>query len=664
MSPLYRPEINGLRGLAILLVIAYHANLILGNVALLPGGYLGVDIFFVISGYLITLQVLKQLNNNTFSFKGFYMRRARRLLPALFLVIFTSLPLAWRYLLPDEMKEYSGSIISSLLFVSNVWFLEKDSYYIASNQANPFLHTWSLAIEEQFYLLFPPLLYLLIKFYKKRALEVLMLFFLLSLILTQYLSYSNPNLSFYLLLTRSWELLAGCILAVLEVNYGRNNSKKLSAVMTFLGLLLIAGSCSFFDSYTKHPSVLSLIPVTGTVLLLWFCQKNELITQLLKNFFLVKIGLISYSLYLWHYPIFVFAKVRNEEFYHNNKLILISVSFLLSIISFHFIEKKLKRREKVSDQNFVKIILGGGLSLIFINGCFFYLNGVPTRFGPFSKLFTERTYTGCHNQPVGFNSKHSPCAVSAEGERGEIILIGDSHAETLDNQIKNIAQLNNRKFFQNTRDGCLFFNGLIQKHKIIGDLCYKKEYLPKRLHEWLNDNQEKAKSRIIIWVGRLPSVLHGEFDNKEGGLEKFKVPFAPYKTILKNEKSVDDIIVANFEFYAKNSEKLIIVYPIPEVGWNVPRVLIRQWRKGIDIKDISLSTSFEVYKSRTKKSFQLLNKINSKNIQRIYPSDYFCNQETGRCKVFDQTGIFYYDDDHLSSTGSAIIGEHIKNVIN
>ena len=662
MNISYRPEIDGLRALAVILVIIYHANFVIDNMTLLPGGYLGVDVFFVISGYLITLQILKGLNNQAFSFRDFYIRRARRLLPVLYLVMFMSFPFSWRYLLPDEMKEYSGSVISSLLFVSNFWFAGRDNYHTAVSWGSPFLHTWSLSIEEQFYLIFPPILFLLFKFFRKNILQILIFFFLLFLIHTQLFVMSDPSASFYLFSTRSWELFSGCILAVLEFIYGRNNSRTISKIMTLLGLSLIICSASLFNTGTPHPSFLSLAPVMGTALLIWFCQKGDRVTSFFSNLLLVKIGLMSYSLYLWHHPVFTFAKLKGHDFYQNNKIILIFISVLLSSISFFTVETLCRNRKKISDKNFVKAILASGLVLAFGHFCFFYFDGIPKRFGALSNLFDKRVETGCHNKAVSSDTP-SPCVVLPEGKNGEIILLGDSHANVFGNQIKNISVLKGRKLLQNTQDRCPFFNGLPQEVQA-KDVCYQKE-LPQKFHEWLNENKKSLNSRIIIWHSRLPLYFHGKFDNKEGGIEEFPHPLIPYEKIPKNKEDlIDEIIVENFGFYSKNSNILIIIYPVPEVGWNVPRMLIGRWRSGVALKNLSLSTSFNVYKKRAKRSIQVLDKIRLKNVRRIYPGDHLCSEESGRCHNFDDRGALYYDDDHLSNTGIIMIMEEIKKMIN
>ena len=217
MKIIYRPEIDGLRAIAVIAVIIYHAKITFINTQFLQGGYLGVDIFFVISGYLITSIILTELiKSNSFSFKYFYERRIRRIIPVLLLVMVVTLPFAWIYLLPNNLINFSKSIFYSLGFASNFYFWYSDIAYASENSLlKPFLHTWSLAIEEQYYILFPIFFFIAFKYFRKYLIYFLVLGFLISLALSDWASKNHPSINFYLLPTRMWELLAGSILAYL-----------------------------------------------------------------------------------------------------------------------------------------------------------------------------------------------------------------------------------------------------------------------------------------------------------------------------------------------------------------------------------------------------------------------------------------------------------------
>ena len=228
MQENYRPEIDGLRAIAVVSVILYHTQFIIFDTEIFKGGFIGVDIFFVISGYLISSIIIKELKQTGyFSFKNFYERRIRRLLPALLAVMILSFPIAWLYLLPRNFVEYSQSVLYSLGFSSNFYFWSLGGNYEDTNSLlKPFLHTWSLSVEEQFYIFFPIILIIIFKYFKNYLIHFLIFAFILSLTISDFGSKNYPSSTFYFLPTRGWELLAGCILAYFEIKIGHRSVKS------------------------------------------------------------------------------------------------------------------------------------------------------------------------------------------------------------------------------------------------------------------------------------------------------------------------------------------------------------------------------------------------------------------------------------------------------
>src|SRR6056300_196296 len=349
MKLTYRPEIDGLRAIAVGAVIFYHAQIAILGHQPFKGGFIGVDIFFVISGYLITSIILKELvTTGSFSFKHFYERRIRRILPALLFVMLVSLPFAWMYLLPSSFIDFSKSILYSLGFSSNFYFWYSGQQYGAgSGLSKPFLHTWSLSVEEQFYILFPIVLLMTFKYFRKYLIYILILGFVLSLGLADWGSRNHPSASFYFLHTRMWELIVGSILAYFEITNGhRSKNKILNSILPGIGLFLIILTIIFFKLHFIHPSLYSLPAIVGTCLIIWFSNKDEIITKILSTKLFVGIGLISYSLYLWHYPIFAFAMVKDilQETIIS-KILLILIAFFLSVLSYYYIERPFRNRK-------------------------------------------------------------------------------------------------------------------------------------------------------------------------------------------------------------------------------------------------------------------------------------------------------------------------------
>ena len=339
----YRPEIDGLRAISVFAVIFYHANFSLFEHNIFTGGFVGVDIFFVISGYLITSLILKEIyQTNNFSFKYFYERRVRRILPILLFVMIISLIAGYLFLLPNPYSDLAKSIISSLFFSSNFYFfLTSGRYGEESELLKPLIHTWSLSIEEQFYIFFPIFLIILIKLFEKNLLKVLFFFFLLSLLLSYVLSQIHFLANFYLLPSRIFELLSGSLLACFELNHRRSHKSYsiLNKICPTLGLILIFYTFIYFKlDKIYHPGIITLVPLIGASLIISFSKKGELITELLSNRIFVFFGLISYSLYLWHYPIFAF--LRYIDLFNNSiwiKILAIILTIILSILSYYFI---------------------------------------------------------------------------------------------------------------------------------------------------------------------------------------------------------------------------------------------------------------------------------------------------------------------------------------
>jgi len=353
----YRPEIDGLRALAVFSVIIYHAKIPFFGKHLFQGGFLGVDIFFVISGYLISFLILKELKTtNKFSFLNFYERRIRRIIPLLLLVIFVSILFAGYFFLPTSLIDFLKSVFFSICFSSNYYFYYTNQIYGSEDSLlKPLLHTWSLSVEEQFYILFPLFLWIIYKYFKKFLFKILIFIFIISLISTEIISIYYPKINFYFLNVRIWELLSGSLLAYLQLN-NYNKSYKLFNLLPTLGVFLIIISILFINDKISLPSIYSTPVVFGTCLIIRYTNKKEFVFRILSNKIFVFFGLISYSLYLWHYPIFTFYRYEFQSGQSSNlyKYYLIIFLFLISIFSYFFIEKVFRNKKKIA---FKKLIL-------------------------------------------------------------------------------------------------------------------------------------------------------------------------------------------------------------------------------------------------------------------------------------------------------------------
>ena len=431
----YRADIDGLRALAVVPVVLFHAGF-----EAFAGGFVGVDVFFVVSGYLITSILIEDIENNRFSLVNFYDRRARRLLPMLFFVMLACIPFAWFWMLPIQMRDFSESLIAVSLFVSNIYFWQESGYFAIAAEETPLLHTWSLAVEEQYYLFFPVFLFALWRFGKNRVFWAIVGLSILSLVLSEWGWRNNPNANFYLALTRAWELLAGSIAAFIVQKRGVYNSNSLS----IFGLSSVIFAIFAYDEATPFPSVFTLIPVIGVVLLVLFAGHRTLVAKILGMRVFVGIGLISYSAYLLHQPVFAFARVRLIEAPSAHLMGFLSIaSFVLAGISWKVIEQPFRNNYFICKKN---MFVGSLLGIFFFSviGYWGYAqDGFKSRFdaqlhGDVGHIayheFVDKNYFDCEPQSVlkaalqwsGFLR----CKQSKEGE-ADWILLGDSHAEHL-----------------------------------------------------------------------------------------------------------------------------------------------------------------------------------------------------------------------------------------
>jgi peptidoglycan/LPS O-acetylase OafA/YrhL len=461
----YRPEIDGVRAIAVLSVIIYHAEFTLGSNHLLKGGFLGVDVFFVISGFLITSLIIGEHQRiERFSFLNFYERRARRLLPALLATMLISLPFAWKYLLPTQLIDFSKSLIASLLFGSNFyWHDTLREYGTESALLKPFLHTWSLAVEEQYYIIFPLILVAIYRWYKRHTIVVLTAGFLLSLQFAEWATVGNASFSFYMLPSRLWEMIAGALLANIQYFYPqKDNDSLLNRIMPLVGLFLIFHSIIFTGFDSTHPGFITLIPVFGTVLIIWFANKKDLVTKVLSSKLFVGIGLISYSLYLWHYPIFAIGRIKDINSSVFDKFVWIILTFVLSIATFFLVERPFRNREAISRKTLAVSLLA---AIAIVGTYSFYSiqnSGVRERFPKLMEIYGKNEFDNqilsraswnileelAKSRGMGPSEAHEPSPFEAEhlwfsnsSTTRKVLIIGNSHSKDLFNALYQNKEL-------------------------------------------------------------------------------------------------------------------------------------------------------------------------------------------------------------------------------
>lgn len=350
----YRREIDGLRALAVLPVIFYHAGF-----ELFGGGYLGVDVFFVLSGYLITSIIVEEQSTGSFSILRFYERRARRILPALLLILIACLPAAWFLLVPAASKEFSQSLLAVLGFLSNIFFWRDTGYFNTASELKPLLHTWSLAVEEQFYLFYPLFLIVVSRLENFRKALIIALVAVCSLILSQWQVFARPSAAFFLLPTRAWELLLGALVAnYLCIGTTQAPPRWFREIGSVIGLLMLVMSVLFFTQNTPNPGFLTLVPTAGTCLMILWATPATLVGRLLGSRWPVGIGLLSYSAYLWHQPLFAFT--RHALLGNPTPELMFALSILAILLAYGtwiLVERPFRNKESVTRSKLIKTTL-------------------------------------------------------------------------------------------------------------------------------------------------------------------------------------------------------------------------------------------------------------------------------------------------------------------
>lgn len=427
----YRPEIDGLRAISVIGVLLYHAGLGF------PGGYIGVDVFFVISGFLITSIIAKDLDRGTFSFTEFWTRRIRRIMPAVSCLVAVVLIAGFLILDPTSFKDLAESAFATSTMWSNFFFLNaSDGYFHTDTELMPLLHTWSLAVEEQFYLFLPVLLFLLFKYIRRRAFLLLFLIAAASFGLSVVITHTDQSQSFYLLHTRTWELLAGALLALSKhaINLKRPVSELLSAV----GLALVFIPMFMLNSNSSFPGLNALAPVAGAVAFIAGAHNHKTIaSRVTSSRPMVFIGLISYSLYLWHWPLFAFSRhiLVNPDGLAL-KLALLAASLVLATLSWRFVETPFRGKNFLkSHASAIRFGIAVTVGLCIVTATINLSKGFPRRLEKYAALFHDMDAHG-----EEYKNKGNGIVLGDRNKKTpDFILWGDSHAMMIASEMDHAA---------------------------------------------------------------------------------------------------------------------------------------------------------------------------------------------------------------------------------
>jgi peptidoglycan/LPS O-acetylase OafA/YrhL len=644
----YRSEIDGLRALAVLPVIFFHAGF-----EFFSGGFIGVDVFLVISGYLITTIIISEMSEDKFSILNFYERRARRILPALFFVMFLSLPFAWFWLAPNDLQDFGQSLIATSTFSSNILFWLESGYFDTAAELKPLLHTWSLAVEEQYYILFPLFLLLTWRLGLKWIIAILIIVFMISLGLANWGAYNKPNAAFYLLPTRGWELLIGVFLALYINNKSYLKSHLLNQLFSLLGFGMIAYAIIIFDESTPFPSFYTLIPVIGTALLILSAVPKTLTHRLLSFSPLVKVGLISYSAYLWHQPIFAFARHRLlVEISDYLLIILCCFSLIMAYISWRWVESPFRNKNRISKSTVLTFALFGIIFYSLVGFGLHKESGLPQRVNFEEELirsFDRPSADECFDIPFNHINDKWGCYLGASNANIDYILFGDSHSLSLKELVDDIGKKNNLSIFYTGSSGCIPFLGIhINRKDQYKNNCY---LLNNRVARFANNNDIKGIILSSKWAYYTNDVYDRSsfqfISNSEQG------PYSIEESINSFRNGLD---LTAQKYLASNIPIHIISQPPHQL--KNPESLYFLVKKGLgSIENLSVKQEdFGNLEKITKDIF--MKKLDDINYHYIF--DIFCQNFV--CSFGTHTHSYYYDDNHLSKFGAEKLRETIKEI--
>lgn len=643
----YRKEIDGLRAIAVLPVIIFHAGF-----DFLHGGYLGVDVFFVISGFLISSILYRHQADGSFSFGYFYERRIRRILPALSVTFAGSLLFAVFFLPPVDFSFLSKTVIASSLFISNIFF-----YYVQTDYFSPYaseiplLHTWSLAIEEQFYIIFPALIALLWRMSPNKRVWVLLSLFIGSLIASLLISRHNPTLSFFMTYTRAWELLAGALLALFFPALSQRLTSRQNEWLAMGGLILVLGAYGLAGSATYLAAYSALLAIAGTLLLLLSAQQKNLTGRILAHPLLVQIGLMSYSLYLLHHPVLIFLNLKTiGQPTTIATLSALLLTFILAYLSWRYIEKPCRNPEKFRRSTIY--LLAALSAAIFIGtGITVYLaKGFPQRFA--ANPLTQTTLSSpkrdeCHTR--GADYLHPDHACRYFGKNITWAVLGDSHVAEIGYALAEKLKPSGQGLLHLSFSDCP--PALTFTTNLPGCSAWLKEALATLIRD---------KNIHNVLVGFRHSYhLYGNHSEYYPELP----PLDPRRIFIKKQRTTVaaaeeqywqsfKTIIAELEAAGK---RVFVLYPVPEIPMNIHKA-IHPFSVFDDTPMVNLTAATSLSYYRKRHAF-ILSKLDSlpysENLIAIRPTQIFCDDQY--CKAAMQGQALYFDDDHPSLSGARLL---------
>lgn len=634
-SPNYRPDVDGLRAIAILAVIGFHVSPMY-----FPGGFVGVDVFFVISGYLISTIIIDSLQQARFSLCEFYFRRIKRIFPALSLVLGATLIFGFLLLMPDELSNLGKSVAAGAAFLSNLVLWQEANYFDSSAELKPLLHIWSLGIEEQFYLIYPWMVLLIWKFrpylvYLLGAVAVLS--FALNLLFVS----AHPVATFYLPPTRFWELMFGCILAYTQQTEGtrpllfltKEKINRFSNIQPVVGLFLLLAGVVFLNKEVTYPGILALIPIIGTVLLISANPKSWINRAVIGHPTAVFIGRISYPLYLWHWPLLSFARTLNSgDPSPQQKIGIVATSFMLAWATYRFVEQPIRVGKTIRSKRTISVILMSTMALIAIGGLVTYkANGFPSRFAPIFHKLQNYNYVlaqsrwragECFLNPDQSKESFSTACIDKSESIEKlplVVLWGDSYAAALYPGLKDQQRSHKFRIAQYTASAC----------PPILDLEIPSRPFCREINEEIAQKIKRLRPNTVLLEGAWLINDYWKIDNTLNQLKKLGI------------------------------ENIVLIGPVPSWKGSLPRSLF-DFSKGDPHQALPIRMTYGLDVGAKDVDLYFRKKAKYLGIQYVSPMRIFCNVDGCLTRLGDSVeDLTTVDSGHLTYVASQYFWENV-----
>lgn len=646
----YRPDIDGLRCLAVAPVVLCHAG-----VDYFSGGFVGVDVFFVISGFLITSIIRREMARDAFTIAGFYERRCRRILPALIVVILFCVVVGYFTMLPGQYSAFAESAIAALLFISNVFFWLQAGYFAPVSEWMPLLHTWSLAVEEQYYIVFPIFMLFTRRWRVSRQLAVIGFVFAASLAVSVYGAYNKPSATFYLAPFRAWELLGGVIIAYWSPP--SDLPRWLREAASVIGLLLLLLPVVLFDDRTPFPGLAAVPPCLGTAILLVSGQAgSSVVRSILEHRVLVFVGLISYSLYLWHWPVFVFMRLRFAQTGLTPDAAALGtvLSVGIAILSWRFVEQPF-RRKGVSSRNAVFRLSAAavGFSLV-VTGVIYFFDGFPEHAVPEALAFeraskdVDPVRMPCHGEIDSASCEFG----SQDATPTTYALWGDSHAAAFRPALEEAMSGSGRRGTLIWLGGCPPLLGLEKVGEPDVEEC---DAFRQRAVDFLSEPGNSIKT--VFLSGRWLTVATG-VSAEVGGSFVQLTKDAESESLGPEENRRVFIRSLNrtIEALLAGGKDIVLIGGVPDIGWDVPTVLALSAQHHRGVPRVASRRESEATHAAVDRVFAEAAQRDGVMFIPIWPL--LCPKD---CLILVHNRAIYSDDDHLSLYGARrFLGPSLK----